>query len=124
MTDSYVSIYQALTHAGADQNCGIDIQWLDANNFEQDANNFDVLKDVDGVIIPGGFGASGVEGKINVIEYVRTNNIPYLGLCYGMQLAAIEFARNACGAPTAHTTEVDKDTDHPIIDILLCKKSY
>ncbi|MDR3551383.1 MAG: CTP synthase [Candidatus Babeliales bacterium] len=123
MTDSYVSIYQALTHAGAQQNCGVMIKWLDAQIFETDPSSCDQLKAVDGVIIPGGFGASGVEGKMKVIEYVRTHNIPYLGLCYGMQLAAVEFARNVCGMADAHTTEVNKDTTHPIIDILPLQKS-
>jgi len=122
MTDSYLSISQALTHAGADQNCGITLKWIDAQTFETDPTKLAQLNEVDGVIIPGGFGASGVEGKMKAIEYVRKNNIPYLGLCYGMQLAAVEFARNACGAPEAHTTEVDKDTLHPVVDILPLQK--
>ena len=123
MTDSYLSIYQALMHAGADQNCGVKIKWLDAQAFETDPSSLEQLKTVDGVIIPGGFGASGIEGKMKVIEYVRQHNIPYLGLCYGMQLAAVEFARNVCGLKDAHTTEVNKNTQYPIIDILPLQKS-
>lgn len=123
MTDSYLSIYQALMHAGAAQNCGVEIKWIDAQSIETDPSALEQLKEVQGVIIPGGFGTSGVEGKMKVIEYVRVNNIPYLGLCYGMQLAAVEFARNVCNMPDAHTTEVNKNTTHPIIDILPLQKS-
>jgi CTP synthase len=122
MTDSYVSIYQALIHAGAQRNCGISIVWLDAKKFETDSHSLGILDDVHGVIIPGGFGTSGVEGKMSAIEYVRINNIPYLGLCYGMQLAAVEFARNVCNLAGAHTTEVDSNTAHPIVDILPTQK--
>lgn len=122
MTDSYVSIYQALIHAGAQRNCGIHIVWLDAKKFETDPESLIQLNNVHGVIIPGGFGTSGVEGKMNAIEYVRTHNIPYLGLCYGMQLAAIEFARNVCNLAGAHTTEVDSKTAYPIVDILPTQK--
>ncbi|MCX5921785.1 MAG: CTP synthase [Candidatus Dependentiae bacterium] len=122
MTDSYVSIYQALIHAGAQQNCGITINWIDAKTFETDPSKLSELAAADGVIIPGGFGTAGVEGKMKAIEYVRINKIPYLGLCYGMQLAAVEFARNVCGFSQANTTEVDKDTLHPIIDILPTQK--
>lgn len=122
MTDSYVSIYQALIHAGAQRDCGITIEWFDAKKFETDPSLLSQLRDVQGVIIPGGFGASGVEGKMLAIEYVRTHNIPYLGLCYGMQLAAIEFARHVCNLAGAHTTEVDSKTAYPIVDILPMQK--
>lgn len=124
MTDSYVSIYQALVHAGAQYGCGVSITWLDAKKFETNPQEaFEQLHTVDGVIVPGGFGAAGVEGKMRVIEYVRLHNIPYLGLCYGMQLAAIEFARNVCDLKDAHTTEVASSTAHPIIDILPQQKN-
>lgn len=122
LTDSYLSIYQALIHAGAESNCGITISWFDAKKYEADPSAVAELELFDGVIIPGGFGASGVEGKIKAIEYVRTKGIPYLGLCYGMHLAAIEFARNMCGLSYAHTTEVNAATAHPIIDILPFQK--
>lgn len=123
MTDSYLSIYQALIHAGAARNCGITVRWIDAKKYETDPSLLSELDDVDGVIVPGGFGKSGVEGKMRAIEYVRMHKIPYLGLCYGMQLAAIEFARNVCNMRGAHTTEVDSNTPYPIVDILPTQKS-
>jgi CTP synthase len=122
MTDSYVSIYQALIHAGAQQNFGIAIEWIDAKQFEHDPEKLNNLKNVQGIIVPGGFGSSGVEGKIKAIEYARKHNIPYLGLCYGMHLAAVEFARNVCNLSNAHTTEVDANTQFPIIDVLPMQK--
>lgn len=122
MTDSYVSINQALIHAGAELQVGVEIVWLDAKNFEQSPIDWTALDTVQGIIVPGGFGKSGVDGKINVINYARINNIPYLGLCYGMQLAAVEFARNVCGMAGAHSTEVDAQTLYPVIDILPLQK--
>lgn len=122
LTDSYVSIYQALVHAGAQVDVGIDITWINANIFETHPNRLPELDTFDGAIIPGGFGNSGVEGKIAAIAYVRKNHVPYLGLCYGMQLAAVEFARNQCDLRGAHTTEVNSKTAHPIIDILPAQK--
>ncbi|MGB8467651.1 MAG: CTP synthase [Candidatus Babeliales bacterium] len=118
LLDSYVSIYQALIHAGAACNTGIIIEGIDAKLLESNADARQQLSRFDGVIVPGGFGNSGVEGKIAAIEYVRNNRIPYLGLCYGMQLAAIEFARHVCGLTDAQTTEVDEQTRTPLIDIL------
>jgi CTP synthase len=123
LTDSYVSIYQALVHAGAQKGIGIEISWINAQLFEKDAETINTLNIYDGVIIPGGFGSSGVEGKISTIQHVRTYNIPYLGLCYGMQLAAVEYARNQCNLKSAHTTEVNESTKYPIIDILTAQKS-
>lgn len=123
VTDSYISIQQALIHAGAQLKCAVDIKWLDAKQFEHDERLLDQLQNIDGLIIPGGFGTSGVEGKIKAIEYVRTHNIPYLGLCYGMQLAAIEYARHVCSLVGAHTTEVDAQTPHAIVDILPLQKA-
>jgi CTP synthase len=122
LTDSYLSIYQALIHAAAQQDYGVTIKWVDAKKYEQDAAALSELDDVQGIIVPGGFGASGVEGKMKAIEYSRIHNIPYLGLCYGMHLAAVEFARNVCGMSDAHTTEVIPETSHPIIDILPMQK--
>ncbi len=122
LTDSYLSIYQALIHAAAQQNYGVTIKWIDAKQYEQNPELLAELNDVAGIIVPGGFGSSGVEGKMKAIEYARINNIPYLGLCYGMHLAAVEFARNVCGMADAHTTEVAKDTQYPIVDILPLQK--
>ena len=122
LADSYISINQALTHAGAEFNAGISIDWIDSKRFEKNNNGLGILKQYDGIIIPGGFGSSGVEGKINAIRYARKNNIPFLGLCYGMQLALIEFARNACNLKDANTTEINKKTRYPLIDIIPSQK--
>ena len=122
LTDSYVSIYQALVHAGAALDVGISITWIDAQQIENNPETVARLSHFDGVIIPGGFGDTGVEGKLKAIEYVRTHDIPYLGLCYGLQLAVVEYARNKCGMKHAHTTEVDPHTPHPVIDVLPLQK--
>lgn len=120
--DSYVSIEHALLHAAAFQERGCEIVWLDAKKFESDAQHLKQLEDLDGILVPGGFGASGVEGKINVIGYARRNNIPLFGICYGMQLAVVEYARNVLGLADAHTTEVNADTLHPVVDLLPMQK--
>ncbi|MBT3304444.1 CTP synthase [Candidatus Woesearchaeota archaeon] len=117
LKDSYYSISQALQHAGAHLNVGVDIEWVDAKTFDEND-----LKEYDGILIPGGFGSSGVEGKIRAIQVARENNIPFLGLCYGMQLALIEYARNVCGLQFANTMEVNNKTPYPIIDILDSQK--
>lgn len=122
LTDSYVSIYQALVHAGASLQAGISITWVDAQQFERDPSTVERLSQFDGIIVPGGFGNSGVEGKIKAIEYARTHNVPYLGLCYGLQLAVVEYARHVCNMREAHTTEVDPHTIYPVIDILPLQK--
>jgi CTP synthase len=118
LTDSYISINEALKHAGAEYGLGIEIKWIDAKEFESSAENVKKLKDYDGIIIPGGFGSSGIEGKISAIRYARENNIPFLGLCLGMQLAVVEFARNVCKLQGADSSEVNPKTKHAIIDIL------
>lgn len=122
LADSYISINQALQHAAAHLNVKVDIVWIDSKKFEKDPSGLSVLKDYDGIIIPGGFGASGVEGKIKAIEFARKNNIPFLGLCYGMQLAVVEFARNVCSMKDANTAEINKKTKFPVIDILPTQK--
>ena len=122
LADSYLSINQALIHAGASLNAGIDISWIDAKMLENSHNRISDLKNFDGIIVPGGFGSSGVEGKIKAINFARENDKPYLGLCYGMQLAIVEYARNACNMKNANTTEVDAKTNFPVIDILPTQK--
>lgn len=122
LTDSYLSVCHSLLHAAVHHGTGVTIAWIDAKQFEQDPESIVTLSNYDGLVVPGGFGSSGVEGKIKAIEYVRLRNIPYLGLCYGMQLAAVEFARNVCNLDDAHTTEVDAQTPHPIVDILPLQK--
>ncbi len=130
LEDSYISVVQAVKHACWQNNAKPQIVWIDSKQLEQDKENVKQLDYLDGIIIPGGFGNSGVEGKIKAISYARKNNIPFLGLCYGFQLALVEFARNACGLRNANSTEIDPDTPYPVIDILpeqkekLKKKDY
>jgi CTP synthase len=118
LEDSYLSVREALVHAGAELGVGIDITWLRAHDIEDGRIAPEHLKQYAGLIVPGGFGGMGVEGKMKLIEYARTNKMPYLGLCYGMQLACVEFARNVCGMHGAHTTEVDEATPFPVVDLL------
>ena len=120
LEDSYASISEAITHVSAHLDCKIEQVMIETTSITE-AQVADKLKGIDGVIIPGGFGFRGVEGKINVIKYLRENNIPFLGICLGMQLAVIEFARNVCGIKNANTTEIEKDgirVNDPVIDIL------
>jgi len=118
LSDSYLSVHEALIHAGAQLDVGVDIVWCSVQDIEKNSDYLKEFEQLDGVIVPGGFGKLGVEGKIKVIEHVRTNKIPYLGLCYGMQLACVEFARNVCGMAKAHTTEMVANVEFPIIDLL------
>lgn len=111
--DAYISILDSLKHAGAELGVDPEIVWLETTEFDPKS-----LEGIDGIIVPGGFGSRGVEGKIDAIQYAREKNIPFLGLCYGLQLATIEFARNVCGLKGAHTTEVEEKTPHPVIMIL------
>jgi len=115
LRDSYLSVSEALQHAGANNSCKVNIHWLNSKKLQE--NPGELLK-FNGVIVPGGFGSSGVEGKINAIKFVRENKIPFLGLCYGLQLAVIEYARNICGLKDANTTENDDKTSNPVIDIM------
>jgi CTP synthase len=116
LQDAYKSIYESLTHAAASQDCGIDLKLIDAESL-MDGVDGD-LKDVAGVLIPGGFGERGVEGKISAARFARENKVPYLGLCLGMQVATIEFARNVCGLEKANSTEFDENAADPVICLL------
>src|SRR6266498_4048130 len=116
LQDAYKSIYESLTHAAASQDCGIDLKLVDAESLQDGVD--DQLKDVAGVLIPGGFGVRGAEGKINATRYAREHGIPFLGLCLGMQVATIEFARNVCGIKDANSTEFDKNATEPVISLL------
>lgn len=118
LTDSYISVIEAVKHAAYFCNRKPNIDWIDAEKFETDSIKLKELKNYDGIIVPGGFGSRGIEGKIKAIQFCRENKIPYLGLCYGMQLMVIEFARNVCGFENANTTEIDKETKYPVIDIM------
>ncbi|MDD5178633.1 MAG: CTP synthase (glutamine hydrolyzing) [Candidatus Nanoarchaeia archaeon] len=115
--DSYISIIKALEHCAPYRNSNVSIHWIDTTEVT-DENVEEKLKGLDGIIVPGGFGSRGVEGKIKCVRYARENKLPYLGLCYGFQMAIIEYARNVLGWRDAHTTEVDRDTSHPVIDLL------
>jgi CTP synthase len=122
LADSYLSINQSLLHAGASLNIGVEIDWLDSKKFEDNKKNLDELNNYDGIIVPGGFGSSGVEGKILAANFARVNKIPYLGLCYGLQLAVVEFARNVCGLKGANSTEINPKTSSPVIDVQPAQK--
>jgi CTP synthase len=115
--DSYASIINALEHAGIALACDVKIKWIDTTDIS-DENAAGHLNDVDGIIVPGGFGTRGAEGKIACIKYARENNLPYLGICFGFQMAVIEFARNVCGLAQANSTEIKPDCPEPVIDIL------
>ena len=122
LPDSYVSVIEAVKHAAAANSVRADIRWLNSKDFEGKDANLGALKEVNGIIVPGGFGSSGVEGKIAAIRYARENNTPYLGLCFGLQLAVVEFARNACGLEDAHSTEINPGTKNPVVDFLPWQK--
>ncbi|MGB2865157.1 MAG: CTP synthase [Sedimentisphaerales bacterium] len=115
--DSYASIINALEHAGIALACDVKIKWIDTTDIT-DENAAGHLDDVDGIIVPGGFGTRGAEGKIACVKYARENNLPYLGICFGFQMAVIEFARNVCGLTQANSTEIEPDCPEPVIDIL------
>src|SRR5438128_8668679 len=116
LQDAYKSIYESLTHAAASQDCGIDLKLVDAETLQEGVDG--KLKDVAGVLIPGGFGDRGVEGKITAARFARENKLPYLGLCLGMQVATIEFARNVCGITKANSSEFDQTSSDPVICLL------
>jgi CTP synthase len=115
--DSYASIINAIEHAGIAFGSDVKIKWVETTAIT-DTNVADHLADVDGIIVPGGFGTRGVEGKIACVRYARENNLPYLGLCFGFQMAVIEFARNVCSLSKANSTEIDAGCPEPVIDIL------
>ncbi|MDD5326909.1 MAG: CTP synthase [Phycisphaerae bacterium] len=115
--DSYASIINALEHAGIALGCRAEIKWIDTTGIN-DSNVVGHLAGVDGIIVPGGFGTRGAEGKIACIKFARENNLPYLGLCFGFQMAVIEFARNVCGIEKANSTEIQADCPDAVIDIL------
>lgn len=118
LSDSYISVIEAVKHAAAWHGVKPDIVWIDSKEFEKSPEKLVNLGGLAGIIVPGGFGNKGVEGKIAAIKYAREKDIPFLGLCYGLQLAVIEFARNVCGLKGANSTEIDEKTPHPVIDIL------
>ena len=115
LSDSYISVIEAIKHAAWHNNVKPVLTWVDSEDFEKDPKKISTLKKFDGILVPGGFGTRGVEGIIKTVTYARENKIPYFGICYGMQLACIEFARNVMKKKGAHTVEVDDSSTHPII---------
>lgn len=130
LTDAYVSVLEAIKYSAYSQKVKPKIHTINANDFEKSNPDYASLDQFDGIIVPGGFGEKGIEGKLNVIRYARENKIPYFGLCYGMQLMSIEYARNVLGLAKAHTAEIDPKSPHLIIDIMpdqkkkLLEKNY
>jgi CTP synthase len=130
LSDAYISVIESLRHAAFAINRKLELVWIDSTEYEKDPTKLAELSRCHGVLIPGGFGTRGVEGKIAAIEYCRKKKIPYFGLCYGMQLAVIEYARHVARLPDAHTTEVAPQSPQPVIDIMpdqkekLAKKEY
>lgn len=130
LLDAYISVLEAIKHAAWAEQMKPEIVWIESEVFEREPKRIRELDDVDGLIVPGGFGSRGVEGKIAAIHYARTHALPYFGLCYGMQLAVVEFARHVLKWKDANTTEINPATKHPVIDILpeqrekLAKRDY
>lgn len=113
LEDAYMSIKEAFKHAGAANGCSVDLEWIEAEGLkDSDFRGFN------GILVPGGFGSRGLEDKIKAVNYARTNGVPFLGICLGMQVAVIEYARNVCGLEDANTTEADDDTPYPVIDLI------
>ncbi len=130
LVDSYLSVIEAVKHAAWTQELKPKMTWLNSEQYEKNPATLKELSEYDGIIVPGGFGSRGIEGKIAVAKYCREHRIPYFGLCYGMQIATIEFARNVCGMKDAHTEEIYPDTSYPVIHIMpdqkkkLAEKNY
>jgi CTP synthase len=118
LSDVYISVIESLRHAAFSLNRKPVLEWLDSEKYEQDPEALEELRRFDGILIPGGFGARGIEGKIAAIRFCRENRLPYFGICYGMQLAVTEYARHVLGLSEAHTTEVNEKTPDPVIDIM------
>ncbi len=118
LSDAYMSVIEAIKHAGYQAGVKTKIDWINSELFEKEPEKTGSLSQYDGVLVPGGFGGRGIEGKIKAIQFCRENKIPFLGICYGMQLAVIEYARNVLGLEDANTTEVNRDTKNPVIDIM------
>lgn len=118
LSDAYISVIEAIKHAGFKAEVKPELDWINSEVFEKEPEKIETLSDYDGIIVPGGFGGRGIEGKIKAIRYCRENKIPYFGLCYGMQLMVIEYARNVLGLGEAHTTEINLEAKHPVIDIM------
>lgn len=115
--DAYISVVEALKHGGIANKAEVDIEWVDSEELTEE-NIAERLRDMDGILVPGGFGTRGVEGKLLAIKYARENKVPFLGLCLGMQMSIVEFAKNVCGIKDAASIEIDPDTTNPVITLL------
>ena len=122
LQDAYMSVREALNHAALANDVEVDISWVHSADLEKD-KGWDVVKDADAVLVPGGFGSRGIEGKILAARYARENKVPYLGLCLGMQVMCIDFARNVLDLEEANSSEFDRSTDHPVIDLMIDQRS-
>lgn len=118
LKDSYISIVESLKHGGIANGVEIEFKWVNAEKLEEEENLEPSFREAQGILVPGGFGSRGVEGKIKAIRYARENKIPFFGLCLGMQTAVIEFARNVCKMKGANSSEFDPDTKYPVIDLI------
>lgn len=118
LNDAYISVVESLKHAGFKHSAKININWIASEDIESDDEAKNKLKNADGIVVPGGFGTRGIEGKLKVIKYARENNIPFLGLCLGMQCAVIEFSRNVANLKHANSTEFDKNTPYKVVDLM------
>lgn len=123
LSDAYISVVESLKHAGYANEAQVEIKWINAEDCVEYDCAKEMLKDVQAVVVPGGFGIRGIEGKLNVIRYARENNLPFLGLCLGMQCAVIEYARNVVGLKNANSVEFDENTPYPVIDLMLEQKN-
>ena len=123
LSDAYISVVEALKHAGYHKDAKIDIKWINSEECVDMAKAKEILSDVDGLVVPGGFGVRGIEGKLNAIRYARENNLPFLGLCLGMQCAVIEYARNVVGLKDANSMEFNENTQYPVIDLMTEQKN-
>lgn len=116
LQDAYLSVVESLKHAGYEYDADINVHWINSETLTKEAIE-EELSHVDGIVVPGGFGTRGIEGKIEAIRYARENKVPFLGICLGMQLATVEFARNVLGLKDAHSTEIDPEAAHPVISL-------
>ena len=123
LSDAYISVVESLKHAGYANDAAIEIKWINSEECIDEKRCKELLKDVQAVVVPGGFGVRGIEGKLNVIKYARENNLPFLGLCLGMQCAVIEYARNVAGLKGANSAEFDENAQYPVIDLMMEQKN-
>ena len=123
LKDAYISIIESLNHGGYYFKKNVEIKWINSEDLDNCEKCKDILSDIDGLLVPGGFGIRGINGKINAVKYARENNIPYFGICLGMQCAVVEFSRNVLGLTDANSTEFEKDTADPVIDLLYEQKN-